>query len=93
MSRSQARGADEVADGVFCLGTSHVNWYVAVDGTSATVVDTGLPCYWPQLERLLTTIGRSPNDIEAVLLTHADPDHLGNAERIALETGADCVCA
>jgi len=87
-SRRDMSLVDEVADRVYRLGTEHINWYAVVDSTSVTVVDTGLPRYWPQLEALLTSLGRSVADIEAVLLTHADPDHLGNAERIAAETGA-----
>lgn len=79
---------NEVADSVFRLGSRHVNWYVVVDDQSVTVVDSGLPRQWTQLTDLLGAIGRSLSDIEAVLLTHADPDHLGNAERLSTEGAA-----
>ncbi len=88
MMLRRQREITEVANGVFRLGSRHVNWYVVVDGGSITVVDTGLPRYWPQLTHLLSAIGRSLSDIEAVLLTHAHPDHLGNAERLAKVGGA-----
>ena len=88
MSRAERKGVNEVADRIFRLGSKHVNWYVVSDGKALTIVDTGLPGHWPQLESLLAVIGRSISDIDAVLLTHADPDHLGNAESIALASGA-----
>ena len=88
MGRRGVARVDEVADRVYRLGSKRVNWYVVADGTSLTIVDTGLPRYWRQLGELLAAIGRSMTDIEAVVITHADPDHLGNAERIATETGA-----
>ncbi len=82
------RKVTEVADGIYRLGTQHANWYIVVDDSGVTVVDTGLPRYWGQLCDLLSSIGRSLNDVAAVLLTHADPDHLGNAQRIAEESAA-----
>ena len=80
--------AREVTDNVFQLGTRHINWFVVADNGALTVVDAGLPRYWPQLTDLLSQIGRSVSDIEAVLLTHGDADHLGTAQRIAATGGA-----
>src|SRR2546423_14073466 len=72
----------EVADGVHRLGTSLVNWYVVDDGGRLTVVDCGLPAYWDQVEPGLAALGRSMNDIAAVVLTHGDGDHVGFGERL-----------
>lgn len=72
----------EVGPGIHRLGGRHVNWYVVEDSGSLTVVDTGLPAYWPHLGQLISAIGIPASRIEAVLLTHEHPDHIGNAERL-----------
>src|SRR3954454_13586734 len=77
-----------VAEGIHRLGDRYVNWYVIEQGGRLTVLDAGFPAHWSQLPRLLQTIGRSLDDVDAVLLTHHHPDHLGSAERIRRESGA-----
>jgi glyoxylase-like metal-dependent hydrolase (beta-lactamase superfamily II) len=78
----------EIASGVHRLGTEWVNWYLVESGGKVTVVDTAVPGYYPQLEPALRAIGRRPQDIEAIVLTHSHNDHVGCAERIRSETGA-----
>lgn len=65
------------------LGTWIVNWYAVEDGGRWTVLDAGVPGYWPQLERH----GIRPDAVEAVVLTHAHVDHVGVADRLR-EAGA-----
>jgi glyoxylase-like metal-dependent hydrolase (beta-lactamase superfamily II) len=79
--------ATEVAPGVWRLGTELINWYLVVDDGKVTVVDTAVPGYWPQFDEALEQIGRSRDDVAAVLLTHGDLDHVGVAERLRTELG------
>ncbi|MGH2378331.1 MAG: MBL fold metallo-hydrolase [Candidatus Limnocylindria bacterium] len=72
----------EVADRVYRLGSRWVNWYLLEEGGKFTVVDAGLPRQWSQLPAALTALGRKIDDVDAIVLTHAHPDHLGVAERI-----------
>ena len=78
----------QIAPGVHRLGTEWVNWYLIESDAKVTVVDTAMPGYFEQLEPALRSIGRTMNDIEAVVLTHSHNDHVGCAERLRSETGA-----
>ena len=77
-----------VADRIHRLGDRYVNWYVIEDGDKLTVLDAGFPRHWDQLPALLQGIGRTLQDVDAVLLTHHHPDHLGSAERIRADATA-----
>lgn len=78
----------QVAEGVHRLGHPLVNWYVIVDGGSATLIDTGLPADASQIEAELARIGISPARVEAVVLTHGHADHAGGAEQVRTTTPA-----
>jgi glyoxylase-like metal-dependent hydrolase (beta-lactamase superfamily II) len=75
------------AEGVVQLGTDLCNWFLLEQDGRVVVVDTGLPAYRPQLERGLAVLGRSREDVEAVVVTHAHGDHTGSAERLRRELG------
>lgn len=65
--------------GVHRLGTEIVNWYLVEDRGKLTAVDAGLPAYTRTLEADLAASGHGLDDIEAVVLTHSDGDHVGMA--------------
>jgi len=69
------------------LGSSLVNSYLVEEGGLVTIVDAGLPGYWTDLPKELAAMGRSLDDVRAVVLTHGDTDHIGFAERIRREHG------
>ncbi|GAC1668839.1 MAG: MBL fold metallo-hydrolase [Candidatus Limnocylindrales bacterium] len=77
----------KIADGIHRLGGGMVNAYLLVDGGGVTVIDTGLPGHWSDLTAELATMGRSIEDVRAVVLTHGHLDHLGFAERARRERG------
>jgi glyoxylase-like metal-dependent hydrolase (beta-lactamase superfamily II) len=68
-------------------GTELVNWYLLEQGGKVTIVDAGCSGYRPQLEPALREIGRSIDDVEAVVLTHAHIDHIGFAKLLQDERG------
>ena len=75
------------APGIHRVEDAYVNWYLVEDGPRLAVVDTGLPRSWRSLHRALLELGRSPGQIDAVVLTHGHFDHMGFAERARTELG------
>jgi glyoxylase-like metal-dependent hydrolase (beta-lactamase superfamily II) len=77
----------EVAEDVQLLTQGVTNFYLIEEAGRFTVVDAGTPGDWDFFVRSLTTLGQLV-DLEAVLLTHAHPDHTGFAEKARTETAA-----
>ena len=77
----------DVAPGVHRVADSYTNWYLIEEDGRLTVVDAGVPSSWRSLQDALRRIGRRPDDVEAVVLTHAHFDHVGFAERARSELG------
>lgn len=77
----------KIAENLHRIGSDIVNSYLVVDPDGVTVIDAGLPRYWRLLEAELTGIGRSLDDVRALILTHGDTDHIGFAARLSREKG------
>jgi glyoxylase-like metal-dependent hydrolase (beta-lactamase superfamily II) len=77
----------EVAPGIHRVEDAYVNWYLVEDGDTLVVVDAGVPTSWSSLVAAVNALERSPEDIHAVILTHAHFDHIGIAERIRTRLG------
>jgi glyoxylase-like metal-dependent hydrolase (beta-lactamase superfamily II) len=71
-----------LVEGVHRMGTWTVNWYLVQDGGRFTAVDAGLPGFRGTLEEDLATLGAGLTDVEAVVLTHSDADHIGLASAL-----------
>lgn len=76
-----------VCEGIHWIDEATTNWFLVEEGDRLAVVDTGFPRSWSTLEEALRSLGRSPSDIDAVVLTHAHFDHMGFAERARSELG------
>jgi glyoxylase-like metal-dependent hydrolase (beta-lactamase superfamily II) len=59
-----------------------VNWYLVEDGNRLTAVDAGLPGFGKALQSDLSLLGHSLDDLEALVLTHSDGDHIGLASTL-----------
>lgn len=76
-----------IAPGLHRAGSDLVAVYLVEEGGRVTVIDAGLPGLWRDLLAELDSMGRSLQDVAAVLLTHGDTDHLGVAELLRREAG------
>lgn len=77
-----------VADRVHRVQDGIVNFYLVEEGGKLTLVDAGGTKHWRLLIATLGAIGRRLDDLEAVVLTHAHPDHTGFAERARVQAEA-----
>src|SRR3712207_81934 len=75
----------DAAPGIHRIEEAFTNWYLVEDGGRLTIVDAGFPRSWRSLERALEELGRTKDDLEALVLTHGHFDHVGFAERARTE--------
>lgn len=66
-----------VNDQVHMVTGTNVNWAIVEDGGALTLVDAGYPNDSAALLASIAAIGRRPQDVTAILLTHAHLDHMG----------------
>jgi glyoxylase-like metal-dependent hydrolase (beta-lactamase superfamily II) len=77
----------QLAPGLRRIGSDLVNIYLIEADGGLTLIDAGMPGHWSELERELSAMGRSIDDIRGLVLTHGDTDHTGFAERLRREHG------
>jgi glyoxylase-like metal-dependent hydrolase (beta-lactamase superfamily II) len=72
----------EVAPDVFLGRGTYVNWVLLRDGTDLTLIDSGYPGDVAAVEASIRALGRAPEDVRALLITHAHVDHIGAANHL-----------
>jgi glyoxylase-like metal-dependent hydrolase (beta-lactamase superfamily II) len=77
----------KIADGIHRLGDGLINSYLLGEGSEVTIIDAGVPGYWSDLPAELAAMGRTLDDVRAIVLTHGHSDHIGFAERARRERG------
>ena len=77
----------EVAEGVYRLTQGVTNFYLIEEAGKFALIDAGTPGDWDFFCRSIAALGQLP-DLEAVLLTHAHPDHTGFAEQARTQAAA-----
>lgn len=65
-----------------------VNCYLIKTGNGKILIDTGNSSQQKELERELENAGCEPGNLELIVLTHGDFDHIGNAAYLRKKFGA-----
>ncbi|WP_116244478.1 MBL fold metallo-hydrolase [Nocardiopsis sp. FIRDI 009] len=84
---AQPEGVVKAADGVYFVGGAHVNWVILEEGDDLTLIDAGYPGDADAVEGSIRHIGHRPEDVRAVLVTHAHVDHIGSLPRFTARYG------
>jgi glyoxylase-like metal-dependent hydrolase (beta-lactamase superfamily II) len=77
----------QLAPSLHQIGSDIVNCYLVEEDGLVTIIDAGLPGHWRELLDELRRMGRSLDDVRALLLTHGDTDHIGFAARLHRQCG------
>jgi glyoxylase-like metal-dependent hydrolase (beta-lactamase superfamily II) len=67
---------------------SLLNAYLIRNGSSLTLVDTGITGFAADIEKGLNALGANWSDIKTIFLTHAHVDHAGDLANIQKKTNA-----
>ena len=67
------------------LGEEIVSCYLVEEAGEVTLIDAGVPAYYADLTAELADMGRTIEDVRALVLTHGHDDHSGFAERLRAE--------
>lgn len=79
----------KVTDEVYALDSTRGNYAYLVSGEEIVLIDTGRPGQGKGILKDLESMNVKPQDIEHILLTHHDVDHVGNAAIMQQATGAE----
>ena len=79
----------EITSGIHQInGIRGANCYLVITETKMLVIDTGMPGNGSKIINYIKGLGKNPSDINYVILTHADIDHIGSAAEMKKMTGA-----
>ena len=71
-----------VNEDVKIIELSFVNAFLLKVADGFILIDTGLPMLWGKLESELKASGCVPGNLKLVIITHGDPDHIGNCAKL-----------
>ncbi len=83
---------ERIAAGVHQVSKG-VNAFIVDGDQGVALVDTGLPKRHGAILAGLSSIGRDPGDVRAIVITHGHADHAGGAAVLKRESGAALVAS
>ena len=76
-----------VSEHVHLVQAETVNWTILTEGRDLTLIDGGYPAHGDAVEESIRGLGHRPEDVAAVLVTHAHVDHIGSLGRFVSTYG------
>jgi hydroxyacylglutathione hydrolase len=68
-------------DKIKIIGLGFVNAFLVKAKDGFILIDTGMPQHWERLEAELIATGCLTSKLKLVVVTHGDPDHIGNCAK------------
>jgi glyoxylase-like metal-dependent hydrolase (beta-lactamase superfamily II) len=87
--KSRSDQTPELTPGIHRVDTGASNAYLIVDEDGLALVDTGLPGSGKRILALIAALGRRPEEVTRIILTHQHPDHIGGAADLVAASGAE----
>ena len=81
----------EVIPGIHSVPGTRVSRIYLIEDEELTLVDTGMPWSAGRVFKYIESIGRRPDELSRILMTHNHPDHTGSARNISRRSGAQIV--
>ncbi len=79
----------EITSGIHRINSVRgANCYLVITEAKMLVIDTGMPGNGNKIIKYVKALGKNPSNINYVILTHADIDHIGSAAEMKKMTGA-----
>jgi glyoxylase-like metal-dependent hydrolase (beta-lactamase superfamily II) len=76
----------QLREGVWWIDATGVNAYLLEHDGEVTLVDAGTPFDADRISAALDSLDRGPTDVDRILLTHYDVDHVGALDRFGPDT-------
>jgi hydroxyacylglutathione hydrolase len=82
----------EIIPGIHLIpGIKGVNCYLVIYQDTMFIVDTGLPGSGKKIIAYIESLGKNPDDVKQIIITHADIDHVGGASQLKIVMDARLV--
>jgi glyoxylase-like metal-dependent hydrolase (beta-lactamase superfamily II) len=78
----------QVIKGVHIVPIGTASAFLIEGDDGLTLIDSGYPGKEAAVFGAILALGRSPDQLKHLILTHGHPDHIGSAAAIVQETGA-----
>jgi glyoxylase-like metal-dependent hydrolase (beta-lactamase superfamily II) len=82
----------EIIPNVHLIPNGFVNVYLIADADGLTLIDAGMARNGKAILDYIAGLGRSPGDLRRILVTHADPDHVGALAALKAAGGTRIAC-
>lgn len=78
----------EIISGVYLIKMLASNCYLITEPDGLTLIDAGIPSSFSQIVDFIGSLDRNVQELNTILLSHADIDHVGAAPALKVESGA-----
>jgi glyoxylase-like metal-dependent hydrolase (beta-lactamase superfamily II) len=79
---------EQVVPGIHRIHLGYVNAYLLEDGDQLALIDSGTSGSTAQILAAIESLGKTPQQVSQILLTHLHADHSGSLAELKRKTGA-----